>query len=110
MWVSAWASAGSSSELECSAVRLAAIPYRVYPGLKSIDAGMHVRAAALHHRSPPLSAVFLSEGGRCAITDAPLPRRPCLYYDRSLCFFWLIVLCVSQPKISCGVMLYGHRK
>ena len=29
MWASAWASAGSSSELECSAVQLAAIPYRV---------------------------------------------------------------------------------
>ena len=41
---------------------------------------------------------------------SPLPRRPRLYYDRSLCFFWLIVLCVSQPKMSRGVVLYGHRK
>ena len=62
-------------------------------------------------------------GGRCAVTDAPLPRRPRLcpswrrlrppprcYYDRSLCFFWLIVLCVSQPKMSHWVVLYGHRK
>ena len=123
MWVSVWAAAGSSSELECSAVRLAAIPYRVSPGFSSIDAGMYVRAAALHRRSPPLSAVLPSEGGRCAVTDAPLPRRPRLcpswgrlwppprcYYDRSLCFFWLIVLCVSQPKMSRGVVLYGHRK
>ena len=123
MWVSAWASAGSSSELECSAVRLAAIPYRVSPGFLSIDTGMYVRAAALHCHSPPLSAVLPSEGGRCAVTDAPLPRHPRLcpswrrlrpptrcYYDRSLCFFWLIILCVSQPKISRGVVLYGHRK
>ena len=109
MWVSAWASAGSSSELECSAVRLAAIPYCVSPGFSSIDAGMYVRAAALHLRSPPLSAVLPSAGGRCADTDAPLPRRPRLYYVRSLCFFWLIVLCVSQPKMSRGVVLYGHR-
>ena len=57
-----------------------------------------------------LSAVLPSEGGRCAVTDAPLPRRPHLYYDFSLCFFWLIVLCVSQPKMSRGVVLYGHRK
>ena len=123
MWVSAWASAGCSSELECSAVRLAAIPYRVSSGFSSIDAGMYVRAAALHRRSPPSSAVLPSEGGRCAVTDAPLPRRPRLcpswrrlrppprcYYDRSLCFFWLIVLCVSQPKMSRGVVLYGYRK
>ena len=123
LWVSAWASAGSSSELECSAVRLAAIPYRVSPGFSSVDAGMYVRAAALHRRSPPLSAVLPSEGGRCVVTNAPLPRRPRLcpswrrlrppprrYYDRSLCFFWLIVLCVSQPKMSRGVVLYGHRK
>ena len=108
MWVSAWASAGSSSELECSAVRLAAIPYRVSPGFSSINAGMYVRAAALHCRSPPLSAVLPSEGGRCAVTDAPLPRRPRLcpswrrlrpsprcYYDRSLCF--LLVRLFSIP-------------
>ena len=114
---------GSSSELECSAVRLAAIPYRVSPGFSSIDAGMYVRVAALHRRSPPLSAVLPSAGGLCAVTDALLPRRPRLcpswlrlwppprcYYDRSLCFFWLIVLCVSQPKMSRGVVLYGHRK
>ena len=124
VWVSAWASAGSSSELECSAVRLAAIPYRVSPGFSSVDAGMYVRVAALHRRSLPLSAVLPSEGGRCVVTDAPLPRSPRLcpswrrlrpppprcYYDRSVCFFWLIVLCVSQPKMSCGVVLYGHRK
>ena len=73
MWVSAWTAAGSSSELECSAVRLAAIPYRVFPGFSSIVAGMYVRAAALHRRSPPLSAVLPSEGGCCAVTDAPLP-------------------------------------
>ena len=54
---------------------------------------------------------------------SPLPRRPRLcpswrrlrppprcYYDRSLCFFWLFVLCVSQPKMSRGVVLQGHRK
>ena len=123
LWVSAWTSAGSSSELECSAVRLAAIPYRVSLGFLSIDAGMYVLAAALHRRSPPLSAVLPSEGECCAVTDAPLPRRPRLcpswrrlrppprcYYDRSLCFFWLIVLCVSQPKMSRGVVLYGLRK
>ena len=28
----------------------------------------------------------------------------------ALCFFWFIVLCVSQPKMSRGVVLYGHRK
>ena len=28
----------------------------------------------------------------------------------ALCFFWFIVLCVSQPKISRGVVLFGHRK
>ena len=28
----------------------------------------------------------------------------------ALCFFWLIVLCVSQPNMSRGVVLYGHRK
>ena len=76
VWVSAWASAGSSSELECSAVRLAAIPYRVSPGFSSIDAGLYVRPAALHRCSPPLLAVLPSEGGRCAVTAAPLPRRP----------------------------------
>ena len=63
VWVSAWASAGSSSELECLAVRLAAIPYRVSPGFSSVDAGMYVRAAALHRHSPPLSVVLPSEGG-----------------------------------------------
>ena len=123
VWVSAWASAGSSLELECSAIRLAAIPYRDSPGFSSIDAGMFVWAAALHHRSPPLSAVLPNEGGRCAVTDAPLPLRPHLCpswqrlrppprcsYNRSLCFFWLIVLCVSQPQMSRGVVLYGHRK
>ena len=120
VWVSAWASAGSSSELECSAVRLAAIPHCVYPGFSSIAAGMYVRAAALHSRSPPLSAVLPSEGGRCAVTVttasafSPSWRRlrppPRCYYDRSLCFFWLIVLCVSQPKMSRGIVLYGHRK
>ena len=26
----------------------------------------------------------------------------------SLCFFFLLVLCVSQPKMSRGVVLYGH--
>ena len=100
MWVSAWASAGSSSELECLAVRLAAIPYRVSPGFSSIAAGMYVRAVALHRRSPPLSVVLPGEGGCFAVTDALLPRRPRLcpswrrlrppprcYYDRSLCFF-----------------------
>ena len=84
---------------------------------------MYVRAAALHCRSPPLSAVLPSEGGRCAVADDPLPRRPRFcpswrrlrppprcYYARSLCFFWLIVLCVSQPKMSRGVVLYGHMK
>ena len=52
---------------------------------------------------------------------SPLPRRPRLcpswrrlrppprcYCARSLCFFWLIVLCVSQPEKSRGVLLYGH--
>ena len=34
-----------------------AIPYRVSPGFSSIDAGMHVRAAALHRRSPPFSRI-----------------------------------------------------
>ena len=74
--VFAWASAGGSSGLECSAVRLAAIPYCVSPGFSSVDAGMYVRAAALHCRSPPLSAVLPSEGGRCSVADAPLPRCP----------------------------------
>ena len=117
--VFAWASAGGSSGLECSAVRLAAIPYRVSPGFSSVNAGMYVRAVALHCRSPPLSAVLPSEGGRCAVADAPLPRCPRFcpswrrlrppsrcYYARSI--FWLIVLCVSQPKMSRGVV--RHRK
>ena len=106
---SAWASAGSSSELECSAVQLAAIPYRVSPGLSSIDAWMYVRATALHRRSPPLSAVLPSEGGRCAVAVTPLPRHPRLCpswrrlqppprcsYARSLCFFWFIVLWTQE--------------
>ena len=93
MWVSAWASAGSSSELECLAVRLAAIPYHVSPGFSSIDAGMYVRAAALHRHSPPLSAVLPSEGGRCAVTDALLPRSPRLYYD---CSLFLLVNCFMR--------------
>ena len=79
VWVSAWASAGgssSSSELEGSAVRLAVIHYRVSPGFSSLDAGMYFRAAALHRRSPPLSAVLPSEGERGAVAVAPLPRRP----------------------------------
>ena len=45
---------------------LSDIPYRVSFGFLSIDAGMYVRAAALHRRSPPLSAVLPSVGGRCA--------------------------------------------
>ena len=81
---------------------------------------MYVRAAALHRRSPPLSAVLPGVGERCAVADAPLPLRPRLcpswrrlrppprcYYARSVCFFWFIVLCVSQPKMSCGVVLQG---
>ena len=84
---------------------------------------MYVRTAALHRRSPPLSAVLPSEGGRFAVADALLPRCPRLcpswrrlwppprcYYARSLCFFWFIVLCMSQPKMSFGVVLYGRRK
>ena len=73
MWVSAWDSAGgssSSSELEGSAVRLADIPYRVSPGFSSLDAGMYFRAAVLHRRSPPLSAVLPSVGVRCAVAVA----------------------------------------
>ena len=92
VWVSAWSSAGSSSELECSAVRLATIPYRVSPGFSSIDAGMYVRAAALHRRSPPL------------------PRRPRLYYDRSLCFLSISTLpshiystILSFAKVTCNI-------
>ena len=99
---------------------LSDIPYRVSPGFSSIDARMYVWAAALHRRSPPLSAVLPSMGGRCAVTVAPLPRRPLLgpwrwlrpptrcYCARSLCFFRLFVFCVSQPKMSRGVVLYGH--
>ena len=102
---------------------LSDIPYRVSPGFSSIVAGVYVRAVALHRSSPPLSAVLPSVGGRCAVAVAPLPRRPHLgpswrrlrpttrcYCARSLCFFWFFVLCVSQPKISHGVVLYGHMK
>ena len=118
MWVSAWASAGSSSVLDCSAVRLATIPYRVSRGFSSFDSEMYARAVALHRRSPPLSAVLPSEGGCCAVAVTPLPQRPRLCpswrrlrplpwcsYARSLSFF-----CVSQPKMSRGVVLYGYRK
>ena len=102
---------------------LSDIPYRVSPGFSSIDAGMYVRAVALHRHSPPLSAVLPSVGGFCAVTVAPLPRRPRLgpswrwlrpptrcYCARSLSFFRFFVLCVSQPKMSRGVVLYGHMK
>ena len=41
------------------------------PGFSSIDAGMYVRAAALHRRSPPLSAVLPSEGDA---VGSPMPR------------------------------------
>ena len=54
---------------------LSDIPYRVSPGFSSIDAGMYVWAAALHHSSPPLSSVLPSVGGRSAVAVAPLPRR-----------------------------------
>ena len=47
--------------------------------------------------------VYVLHGEGCGLT-------PRCYYDRSLCFFWLIVLCVSQIKMSRGVVLYGHRK
>ena len=94
-----------------------------FPGFSSIDAGMYVQVAALRHRLPPLSAVLPSVGGRCAIAVARLPRGPRLgpswrrlrpptqcYCTRSLCFFWLFVLCVSQLKMSRRVVLYGHMK
>ena len=100
---------------------LSDIPFCVSPGFLSIDAGMYVRAAALHRRSSPLSAVLPRVWGGCAVAVAPLPWRPRLgpswrwlrpptrcYYARSLCFFQFFVLCVSQPKMSRGVVLYGH--
>ena len=46
------------------------------PGFLSLDARMYFRAAALHHRSPPLSAVLPSEGERGAVAVALLPGRP----------------------------------
>ena len=55
-------------------------------------------------------------GHRCPVATASAfmsfmaKAAPRCYYDRSLCFFWLIVLCVSQPKMSRWVVLYGHRK
>ena len=33
-----------------------------------------------------------------------------VYCVSSLCFLCFFVLCVSQPKKSCGVVLYGHMK
>ena len=33
---------------------------------------------------------------------------PFLLFLFSLCFFSLFILCVSQPKMSCGVVLFGH--
>ena len=43
----------------------------VFPlGFRLIDAGMYVRAAALHRRPPPLLAVLPCEGGRCAVPVA----------------------------------------
>ena len=54
---------------------LSDIPYRVSPGFSSIDARMYVRAAALHRRLPPLSAVLPSEGGRCEVAITKLPQR-----------------------------------
>ena len=98
-------------------------PLSCFPGFLSIDNGMYVRAVALHCRSLPLSAVLPNVGGRCAVTVVPLPRHPRLgpswrwlrpptscYCARSLYFFRFFVLCVFQPKMSRGVVLYGHMK
>ena len=49
---------------------LSDIPFHVSPGFSSIDAGLYVRAAALHRRSPSLSAVLPSMGGCCAVAVA----------------------------------------
>ena len=94
---------------------LSDIPYRVSFGFLSIDAGMYVWAAALHRRSPPLSAVLPSVGGRCAASAFRsfvelVAASTRFYCARSVCFFRLFVLCMSQPKMSRGVVLFGHMK
>ena len=73
---------------------LSDIPYCVSPGFSSIDAGLYVQASALHRRSPPLSAVLPSMGGRCAVAVAPLPR--CLRLGPS--WRWL------RPPTRCSTL------
>ena len=76
---------------------------------------MYVRAAALHRRSPPLSAVLPSEGGRCAVAVTPLARCPRLCpswrrlqpppwcsYARSVSFGSLFYAC---PSLKCPLGL-----
>ena len=79
MWVSAWDSSGGSLGLEGSAVRLAAILYRVSPGFSSINARMYVRAAALYRRSPAFLGCFAQFGGDAVRSPMPRCHAVCIY-------------------------------
>ena len=50
--------------------------YRVYPRVAAVESEVADRAAALHHRSKPLSAVFPLKICRYAVADLPLFAAP----------------------------------
>ena len=67
---------------------------------------MYVRAAALHRRSPPLSAVLPSEGRHCAVADALLPRRPRLVLHGEGCGL-LLGFTTLALYVSLGSLFYA---
>ena len=67
--------------------------------------GVHAAGAARLTVSPVRTHGFL--GLSTSVAFLRDGRLLCLFYSCFLCFF---VLCVSQPKKSRGVLLYGHMK
>ena len=67
--------------------------------------GVHAAGAARLEVSS-----VLTHGFRGLSTSVAFVRDGHLLCLFSLCFLCFFVLCVSQPKTSHGVMLYGHMK
>ena len=67
--------------------------------------GVHVAGAARLEFSPVRTHEF--SGISTSVAFLSIGRLLCLF---SLCFLCFFVLFVSQPKRSCGVVLYGHMK
>ena len=74
-------------------------------GFVSFPGGVHAAGAARLTVSP-----IRTHGFRGLSTSVAFLRDGCLLCLFYLCFLCFFVLCVSQPKKSRGIMLYGHMK